>query len=49
MKKVKVIKKEERERQQIRPDVKRKLLLDEKSRLIHRARQIDRQLRVLEA
>jgi hypothetical protein len=44
--KVKVIKKEEREQRQraIRPMVERKLLLDEKSRLMQRVKQIDRRL-----
>jgi hypothetical protein len=46
--KVKVVKREERERR-IRPVVTKKLLLDEKSRLVRRVKQINEQLRTVEA
>jgi hypothetical protein len=47
--KVKVIKKQEREKPRIRPVVMRKMLLDEKSRLMQRVKQIDQTLRTVEA
>lgn len=46
--KVKVIKKEDRDKR-IRPAVTKKLLLDEKSRLVRRVKQINEQLRTVEA
>jgi hypothetical protein len=46
--KVKVVKREEKEQKRIRPVVERKLLLDEKSRLMQRVKQIDQRLRTAE-
>lgn len=49
MKKVKVVKKDEqRHDSRIRGDVMRKLLLDEKSRLVRRVNQIDKTVKELQ-
>lgn len=45
--KVKVIKKDQQKETRIRPEVKRKLLLDQKSRILIRVREIDRELQML--